>query len=419
MSPIPSRVLHPGRRLTALAGAAAVTTLVLTACGSGASGGTAAGASGSPAAAGKCGSVPDVAPKDPQNVVAALPHDVSAAYNGYTGEVLPSAWAGWKPSHPAPYKVAILSDPPVNAFQTTLFESMTSALKKSGDVQVVANVSPQAQNDVPGDLQLFNQLVADKPDLIIAEPLAPAPFVGAIDAAGKAGIPVVTAWEPVPTASSIGVGVNNWLQAATLAAKVVQKMGGKGSVLMVHGIPGVQQDSDAFAGFQAVLAQCPDITVAGEVTGNYNPAATKGATLQFLSSHPAQIGGVLESGVMTTGVIQAFQQLGRPVPAIADVGSTQGSVAFAHDNKSSYSMFGTSTPDAAIGEAVAQVAIRTLHGDGPVLNQLITEPKYITADNLGTVYESGWTLSSPGDAALPGDTFMTDEQLNAFFGAQG
>jgi ribose transport system substrate-binding protein len=82
-------------------------------------------------------------------------------------------------------------------------------------------------------------------------------------------------------------------------------------------------------------------------------------------------------------------------------------------------MFGTSTPDAAIGEAVAQVAIRTLHGDGPVLNQLITEPKYITADNLDTVYESGWTLSSPGDAALPGDTFMTDEQLNAFFGAQG
>ena len=43
----------------------------------------------------------------------------------------------------------------------------------------------------------------------------------------------------------------------------------------------------------------------------------------------------------------------------------------------------------------------------------------ITTNNLGTVYKSGWTLSSPGDAALPGDTFMTDEQLKAFFGAQG
>ena len=122
---------------------------------------------------------------------------------------------------------------------------------------------------------------------------------------------------------------------------------------------------------------------------------------------------------MTTGVIQAFQQLGRPVPAIADLGSSQGSVAFAHDNKDSYPMLGTSTPDAAIGATIGEVAVRMLHGDGPVLNQLITEPKYITAENLDDVYQDGWDLSSPGNAALPDDTFVTDEQLDAFFGQQG
>ena len=406
-----------GARVTALAVTTAA-ALVLTACGSNGGDSSAEASGGTSAAAGDCGSVPSTPPKDPQNVLAGLPAEVAAAYNGYTSEVLPSPWADWKPSHLAPYKVAILSDPPVNAFQTTLFESIEDTLAKSGDIEVIANVSPQAQNDIPGDLQLFNQLVASKPDLIIAEPLAPAPFVDAVEGAAKAGIPVVTAWSPVPTASSIGVGVNNWLQAATLASEVVKEMDGKGSVLMVHGIPGVQQDADAFAGFQAVLDQCPDIEVAGEVTGNYNPAATKAATLQFLSSHPAEIGGVFESGVMTTGVIQAFQQLGRPVPAIADLGSTQGSIAFAHDNSDSYTPYGTSTPDVAIGQAVGQVAIRTLHGEGPVLNQLITEPKYINADNLDTVYESGWDLSSPGDAALPDDTFMTEEQLAAFFGTQ-
>src|SRR3954452_10231995 len=417
MSPLAPRVVHPGRRPAALAGAA-VTVLVLTACGSAASGGTSDSGSTASAAAGECGSIPDVAPQDPQNVLSGLPEDVAAAYNGYTSEVLPSPWADWKPDHDGPVEVAILWDPPVNAFQTNVLDSLKSTLEESGDIEVVAEVSPQAQNDVPGDLQLFNQLVAGKPDLIVAEPLAPGPFVDAVEGAADAGIPVVTAWSPVPTASSVGVGVNNWLQAATLASKVVQEMGGKGTVLQVHGIPGVQQDSDAFAGFKAVLDLCPNVTVAGEVTGNYNPAATKAATLQFLSGPPAAIDGVLESGVMTTGVIQAFQQLGRPVPAIADVGSTQGSVAFAHDNADSYTMLGTSTPDAAIGETIGQVAVRMLHGDGPVLNQLITEPKYITADNLGDVYQDGWDLSSPGNAALPDDTFVTDEQLDAFFGPQ-
>src|SRR4051794_37889814 len=122
MSHIPSRVLHPGRRPTALAGAAVVTALVLTACGSSNSGGTSAGASGASAAAGECGSIPKVAPKDPQNVLTGLPEDVAAAYNGYTSEVLPSPWADWKPSHAGPFKVAILWDPPVNAFQTNVLE---------------------------------------------------------------------------------------------------------------------------------------------------------------------------------------------------------------------------------------------------------------------------------------------------------
>src|SRR4051794_18882334 len=154
-STLPRALRRPGRmHVTVLAGTAAM--LVLSACASSGSTGSSVNAVGSPAAAGACGSVPSQAPQDPQNVLAKLPKEVAAAYNGYTAPVLPSAWANWKPSHPAPYKVAILSDPPVNAFQTTLFDSIKSTLQKSGDIQVVASVSPQAQNDVPGDLQLFN-----------------------------------------------------------------------------------------------------------------------------------------------------------------------------------------------------------------------------------------------------------------------
>ncbi|GAA4737601.1 substrate-binding domain-containing protein [Phytohabitans rumicis] len=420
MSPSLSRAPRRLGRLHLAALASATAALLLSACSSADSGTPSAGGSeGSLAAAGTCGSVPTVAPKDPQNLVGKLPQNVAAAYNGYTSEVLPSHWTNWKPSHPGPYKVGIVWDPPVNAFQTATLASLKSTLEKSGNVQIVASVAPQSQADVPGHLQLFNQLVASKPDLIIVEPLAPAPYVGAIDAAGKAGIPVVAAWSPVPSAYSVGVGINNWLQAATLASKVAAKMGGKGTVLMVHGIPGVQQDSDAFAGFKAALALCPDIKIAGEVTGNYNSAATKAATLQFLATHPGRIDGVLQSGVMTTGVIQAFQQLGRPVPAIADGGSTEGSIAFAYQNKDTYTQFGTSTPDVHIGRVFAEVALRILRGDGPVLNQMITQPKYITAENLDTVYKPGWQPSSPGDAALPDDTFMTDQELAAFFRVQG
>jgi ribose transport system substrate-binding protein len=193
-------------------------------------------------------------------------------------------------------------------------------------------------------------------------------------------------------------------------------MGGEGSVLEVHGIPGIQSDNEAFAGFKAVLDQCPNITVAGEATGNFNAAATKGALLQFLSTHPAKVGGVFQAGTMTPGVIQAFEQLGRPVPLVADVGSTQGSIAYAHEHAGDYHEFGSSTPDQAIGRTVATVVLRTLAGDGPVLNMLVTEQQPIGDDDVATVYQEGWNPSSQDDAWLPDDQWMTTQQLDAFFG---
>src|SRR4051794_39957153 len=88
----------------AMAGAfAAVLALTLAACGEGSDAASSAGSPADPS----CVTVPDVAAKDPQGVLAKLPADVAAAFNGYPGEILPSAWAGWKADHAAPYKVGI------------------------------------------------------------------------------------------------------------------------------------------------------------------------------------------------------------------------------------------------------------------------------------------------------------------------
>ena len=382
--------------------------LALAACAEG--GSSASGASGD------CGTIPKIAPKDPAGVLDELPTDMAAAYNGYAHEVQPSAWADWKPSGPGPYEVGILWPPPTNPGIVQQLEEMTAALEASGIVKIVSSVAPKDPTDIPGSLQLFNQLVAQKPDMIIMMPLAADPFVDAVDAAGKAGIPVVTPWLPVPSKYAIGVGNNHFQTGATLAAKIASDLGGKGNVMLVHGIPGIAIDTDTFAGVEAALELCPDIKVVGEVTGNFNTAATKQAVLQFLSTHPEQIDAVFQPGVMAVGAVQAFEQLGRPAPKVTDPGATHQSIAYAHENASTFDEYGTSYSIDHLSKAFAESALRTLRGEGPVVNHMIVEPAWIYSEDVDSVYQDGWAIGDEAGAALPDDEFMSTEQFDAFFG---
>lgn len=153
----------------------------------------------------------------------------------------------------------------MNTFVKNTHEALMTELEDSGQVEIVADVAPQGPTDVPGSLQQFGQIVAKKPDLIIAWLLAPEPFAEPVNQAGAAGIPVVTVWSSVPSGYAISVTANTVLNAANLAAQKLVTMGGKGDVLQVHGIPGITSDNDAFAGFKAALSLCLDVKVAGSV----------------------------------------------------------------------------------------------------------------------------------------------------------
>ena len=406
---VPVRRASPRARTLAAGLAALALSLSLAACGE--------DATPSASASGSCGDVPTAAPKDPDGILAALPAAVRDDYNLYTSPVLASAWSNWKPKHDGPYKVGVLWQPAMNAFTTNVHDSFVDALEESGNVEIVDDVAPKDPTDVPGQLQQFGQVLAKKPDLIVLMPLAAEPFVELVDKAGAAGIPVVTPWLPVPSQYSIGFTSNAALASAQSAAQVISAMGGKGNVLKVHGIPGISSDNDAMAGFDAALAECPDVKVAGEATGNFSSAAAKSAVLQFLSTHPAGADGVLQAGVMTPGVIQAFEQLGKPVPPIADRGSTQGSLAYFAEHEDAL-VAGESTPDAAIGVVAAKIVLRTLNGDGPKTNQIITAPKQITREDLADIVASDWSTSSVGNASLSDDEFLDDTELDNFFNAK-
>jgi ribose transport system substrate-binding protein len=215
--------------------------------------------------------------------------------------------------------------------------------------------------------------------------------------------------------TAINVDPNNYEGAAQSAAITMQLMGKQGNVVVVHGLQGVEVDNEASAAFAAVLKRCPDVKQVGSVTGEFSTAVSKSQTLQFLSTHPGAIGGVLQVADMAPGVMSAFQQSGRQIPVVDDIGNQKGSLGYWRENEKTYSGVGTGLPPIELGDAVADVALRTLEGQGPKLNTITQRVTVITNHNLDQWTQPSWNLRTVGTALGPPGPFMSDAYLNPMF----
>lgn len=363
-----------------------------------------------------CGTVPDIGANDPSGLLTGFSDAATGAFNGYPFEVKESVWADWTPDHDGPYTVALVTNPP-NPFVTALLDSLRSTLDENG-VEIVADYVPTSYADVPQQLQQFEEAVSKNPDIIYFLPLAADPSLDAVRAAAEAGIPVVTIQTPLDSEYSVTVSHNAVLQAMDVGSQTLAAMGGEGSILRVDGIPGTTAASFAAEGFDNVLDLCPDVTSAGEITGNFENGAAQAETLKFLSANPAPVGGVLQAGTMGIGVRQAFIETGRDVAPIADLGGSQGFVSWALQNPD-YPYAGSASPIATMGATMAEVGLRILAGEGPKVNHIITATATVNRDNIAEFGDDSWDVSDNTDFAGDPSAYFPEGTLDEFFNKPG
>jgi ribose transport system substrate-binding protein len=419
-------------RTAQLAAALAVasTTIAVAACGGGSSSSGGGGSGGAkipayaqnfkPPASG-CGSFGAKLPADPDGVVASLDAAHKEALGGYanfpqsTVKVLKSAWANWKPSHPGPYTVAVSWNQLVSDFQVQAVASLKKYFGQDKNVKQLIVKTTGSTLDVGQQLQQYNQLVQQHPDLIILETPSQDSFDGPVQRAKAAGIPTVTLLSPVPVDGAVNVDGNNYLDAAETMSYVTKVIGGKGNVVEVRALAGAAVDNQTNEGWDAVVRNCPGMKVGGEVFGGFSESLAKSETLKYLATHPQKIDAATTLAGESVGTLQAFKQTGRPIPPFAEVGMDKGFLGYWRQNQSSYHASSTSLPPVPAARALHDVAMRMLAGQGVKLNTLVAKNPVITDANLADWSDPSWNLNTPG--TVPGDpqSFMPSPFLNDFF----
>src|SRR3954462_23932 len=170
-------------------------------------------------------------------------------------------------------------------------------------------------NDVSKQTQQISNLISQHVDAIVLNAASPTGLNGVVRQACQRKILVVSFDNIVTEPCALKVNTDQVEFGKQLAQFLVDKLHGKGNVIMVTGVPGTGGDADRNRGPMAVFKANPGIKVVGRYTGMWDSATAQRNTAAQLPSLP-KVDGIWAQGG-TDGGIKAFIDAKRPLPATA------------------------------------------------------------------------------------------------------
>jgi ribose transport system substrate-binding protein len=170
-------------------------------------------------------------------------------------------------------------------------------------------------NDVSKQTQQISNLISEHVDAIVLDAASPTGLNGVVRQACQRHILVVSFDNIVTEPCALKVNTDQVQFGKELAQFLVDKLHGKGNVIMVTGVAGTSVDDDRNKGAMEVFKANPGIKVVGRYTGMWDSATAQRNTASQLPSLP-KVDGIWAQGG-TDGVIKAFISAKRPVPPVA------------------------------------------------------------------------------------------------------
>ena len=421
-----TRVRHMGTSLAGMAlvvavAAACSSSATTSTATSGGGGGTAAAGTG--AGNGSCGTAVAVGPKNPGGVYSTLSDDLKKIYTSYPDDLIQSPWATTKIKAKPPWKIGYVAFAITNPYNQHVLDGLKAQFAKAKAAglvtgSLVTNIpATMAASTAEQQISAIQQMVRQGVNAIIVLPVDSVAETPAINAAGKAGVPVILA--DTPPAPGNNYAVSAWTQNQVQADAGALGLIGKGTIIIVKGIAGNQNDVVLYNQKIANLKNCPDIKVAATLYGNWDEGTAKTVVSQYIASHPQPIAGVLQDGGMMAGIVQAFEANGLKVPVIADGQCGGGDLSWWLSKKDTYKTVGGCINGFQGAYTYFNVTLRVLDNKGPKVNILSMPITPITNANLATFAKAGLPLSSQEEVGGPETAWCDDTCLDKYFNVSG
>jgi ribose transport system substrate-binding protein len=235
---------------------------------------------------------------------------------------------------------------------------------------------PKQPDNVGEQQAMVEQALKDRPDAVIFTPVDDVAMIESVQKLNAAKIPIVLVTNPLPGSFVTYIGADDFDIGYRQARYLFEKLGGKGKIVVIEGIPATPTNRARMRGYQRAFAEFPGIEVLGSGIGNYQQPDAKRVMETFLGEY-ARIDAVLSANDgMALGALEALKDANRTsivigingiLPAIKaiETGALLASVDF--------NMF-------KIGCVATRAALRHLKGE-PLPEQIMLPAEIIDKTN--------------------------------------
>lgn len=327
-----------------------------------------------------------------------------------------SAYRDWKPKKGPPWKIGYASSYAGNTWRANVMDRLQNVLipkwKKLGLISDVI-ITQSNLNDFV-QIQQMRQLVDQGVDAIIVCCSNPTALNQTVQYAHDRGVPVFSAVGYLTSPYAVSSSANFVVGGNMMGEWMANEIGGKGNVLIVEGIPGTSASDSQDKGAKAALAKHPDINVVGSVAGMWTDQVAQAEIQKWLATNPGELNGIVIQSASELGAIRALKQSGRDMVPIT-VGGELGALCYWRKNPKFISSAIQAWPPGDDFELSWNIMMRTLEGQGPKIQSILTKPQVLKFDELTKVLDESCNENSDGWYNVGAESWASKAYLDQFF----
>jgi ribose transport system substrate-binding protein len=203
-------------------------------------------------------------------------------------------------------------------------------------------------------------------------------LVPAIEAAVKAGIPVATVDNKANTNKVlVHVGVDSVQVGRTAAEFIINKLGNKGSVIELEGVPGWSTARDRKAGFDEVMRKS-NLKILASETANYLRETGYIVMTSLIGKYPGFDAVFAANDDMILGAIDAMSAAGISPASKVTIGSDASPGAFQYMKTGLLSATIDPSPGKQAGQAVEYLVGYIKNKTKPPQQVILIKPELVT-----------------------------------------